>query len=160
VVVADTGPINYLVLIGHIEVLRALFEKVIVPSVVHAELARVEAPDAVRRWIETPPAWFEVRPHPARATDDATFDSLDDGEKAALSLATSLGADLVLMDDREAVGVARARGLRVIGTLGVLSLGASHGLLNLNDAFDRIKSTNFRYRQELMDHLLDRQKAE
>jgi predicted nucleic acid-binding protein len=30
-VIADTGPVNYLILIGHIDVLPALFEKVILP---------------------------------------------------------------------------------------------------------------------------------
>lgn len=48
IVVADTGPIHYLVLIGHIEILPALFEKVIIPSVVRAELTRAGAPDAYR----------------------------------------------------------------------------------------------------------------
>ncbi len=31
-VIADTGPINYLLLIGHIDILPALFEKVILPA--------------------------------------------------------------------------------------------------------------------------------
>jgi hypothetical protein len=31
-VIADTGPINYLVLIGHIGILPALFRKVILPA--------------------------------------------------------------------------------------------------------------------------------
>lgn len=48
VVIADTGPIHYLVLIGHSEILPALFEKVIIPSAVYGELARAEAPDALR----------------------------------------------------------------------------------------------------------------
>jgi predicted nucleic acid-binding protein len=59
------------------------------------------------------------------------------------------------MDDREGARVARGKGFRVIGTLRVLDLGARRGLLDLADAFERIKGTNFRYRQELMDELLD-----
>ena len=153
-VVADTGPIHYLVLIGHIEILPALFEKVIISSVVHDELARAQAPDAVRKWIHAPPAWLEVQRHPGSPFDDPILESLDDGEKAALALAASLAADLVLMDDREGVRAARNRGFRVIGTLGVLDLGARRGLLNLADAFERLKRTNFRYRQEIMDELL------
>ena len=35
--------------------------------------------------------------------------ALDDGEQAAIALATAVGADLVLMDDREGVAVARPR---------------------------------------------------
>ena len=36
----------------------------------------------------------------------------------------------------------------------VLQLAAQRGLLELADAFERIKGTNFRYRQQLMDELL------
>lgn len=154
-VVADAGPIHYLVLIGHTEILPALFEKVIIPSVVYGELARAEAPEAVRTWIKARPAWLEVQIHPSGPFDDASLESLDDGEKAALALAASLAADLVLMDDREGVRIARNKGFRVIGTLRVLQLGARGGLLDLAAAFERIKQTNFRYRQEIMDALLD-----
>jgi predicted nucleic acid-binding protein len=158
-VVADTGPIHYLVLIGHIEILPALFERIIIPSAVHGELARPEAPDRVRNWIHAPPAWLEVHTSPDGTFNDASFGSLDDGEKAALALAASLTADLVLMDDRAGVRFARNQGFRVIGTLRVLDLGARRGLLDLADAFERIKRTNFRYRQELMDGLLEQLKG-
>lgn len=159
-VIADTGPIHYLVLIGLSEILPALFEKVTIPSVVRDELARTEAPDAVRNWIHAAPAWLEVRTHPGSPFDDASLEGLDDGERAALALAASLAADLLLMDDRDGVRVARNKGFRVIGTLRVLALGASRGLLDLADAFERIKRTNFRYRQEIIDELLDQQKGE
>jgi predicted nucleic acid-binding protein len=160
IVVADTGPIHYLVLIGHVEILPALFEKVIIPSVVRAELGRAGAPDAVRNWIQAPPAWLDVQTSTRSRPDDASLERLDDGEKAALALAASLAADLVLMDDREGARFARTKGFRVIGTLRVLYLGARRGLLDLAEAFERIKGTNFRYRQELMDQLLDEQKGQ
>jgi predicted nucleic acid-binding protein len=159
-VVADTGPIHYLVLIGHIEILPALFEKVFIPSVVRGELARAEAPEAVRHWIQSPPIWLEVQTQPGSPFGDQTLEGLDDGEKAALALAASLAAELVLMDDREGVRVARSKGFRAIGTLRVLALGALRGLIDLADAFERIKRTNFRYRQEIMDELLAQQKSE
>jgi hypothetical protein len=34
------------------------------------------------------------------------------------------------------------------------SMAAEHGLINLADAFERIKQTNFHYLQETMDQLL------
>jgi predicted nucleic acid-binding protein len=158
VVIADTGPIHYLVLIGHSEILPALFEKVIIPSAVFGELARAEVPDAVRNWIQAAPPWLEVQA--ASPFDDPSLEGLDEGEKAALTLAASLAADLVLMDDRGGVRAARRKGLRVIGTLRVLELGARRGLLTLPDAFERIKRTNFRYRQDIMDELLDSHNGE
>lgn len=127
-----------------------------IPLVVRDELTRPEAPKAVRDWILAAPEWLEV--HPMGIIDDSTLEGLDDGEKAALVLAASLSADLLLMDDRQGTRIARKKGFRVIGTLRVLDLAARRSLLDLTEAFDRIKRTNFRYRQELMDELLDQLK--
>jgi predicted nucleic acid-binding protein len=60
-VVADTSPINYLILIGHIEILPSLFTRVILPDVVRKELMHSKAPAAVQRWIAHPPSWAELR---------------------------------------------------------------------------------------------------
>jgi predicted nucleic acid-binding protein len=42
----------------------------------------------------------------------------------------------------------------VIGTLGVLDLAALRGLIDIEDAFARLRATNFRYRPEIMDALV------
>lgn len=159
-VIADTGPINYLVLIERIDLLPALFQKVILPSAVQRELDDRETPPSVRDWIANPPAWVEVRETPVRYFDDESLQGLDEGEQAAIALAAALNADLLLMDDREGVMVARSKGLAVTGTLGLLSLAARRGLVNLADSFARLKRTNFRYRQKIMDELLAQQAGE
>jgi predicted nucleic acid-binding protein len=61
VVVADTSPLNYLVLIGQIEVLRSLYGKVFVPPEVLAELSDRGVPLEVVKWIQERPDWLEVR---------------------------------------------------------------------------------------------------
>lgn len=155
-VIADTGPVNYLVLIGHIALLPELFEKVILPSVVRDELAKPKAPLPVRNWIANAPAWVQVRPA-AGNFEDLSLSRLDAGEEAAIVLAIELRADLLLMDDREGVIAARAKGFRVAGTLGILSMAARRGFLDLADAFERLKGTNFHYRQEIMDQFLSEQ---
>ena len=73
-----------------------------------------------------------------------------------IALALTVKADLVLMDDRDGVDVARRRGLAVTGTLGVLDLAARRGLIDLAAAFERLKATTFYYRQRLLDALLAR----
>ncbi|HXB69012.1 MAG TPA: hypothetical protein VNY05_12255 [Candidatus Acidoferrales bacterium] len=50
---------------------------------------------------------------------------MDAGERHAIQLAKDENADLLLMDERIDVRVARERGLMVTGTLGVLLQGAS-----------------------------------
>lgn len=70
-VVADTGPLNYLVLIEAIDVLPRLFEQILVPAAVYDELAHADAPVPVRAFIAQKPAWLEVRPNPDRCDEDA-----------------------------------------------------------------------------------------
>lgn len=157
-VVADTGPLNYLILTGDIALLPKLFDRVLTPQTVVNELADPDAPAAVRAWIAQPPAWLEMRPNPNPGRDDTTAPKLDEGERAAIALALAVKADLVLMDDREGATVARRQGIAVTGTLGVLDLAARRGLIDLAEAFERLTATSFYYRQGLLDALLARQK--
>lgn len=153
-VVADSGPINYLILIEAIEVLRKAVRD---DFRTKGELAHVDAPPAVRAWIAHCPAWLEVRPNPDSNTNDATAAALDEGERAAIALAVAIGAELILIDDRAGVAVAHHRGLTVTGTLGVLDLAARRGLIDLAAVLGRLKATNFRCRPEIMDALLAQQ---
>jgi len=60
-VVADTSPLRYLVVIQAIEILPLLYERVVVPQAVLAELQHPRSPREVRTWLATSPAWVEVR---------------------------------------------------------------------------------------------------
>ena len=150
-VIADTGPINYLLLIGSIDILPALFQTVILPPAVRNELGHPDSPDMVRNWIAAPPPWLEV--HHTRGPNAVA--GLGAGETEAITLAVELDADLVLMDDRRGVRAARDKGIEVTGTLGILVLAGKHGILNLAEAFDRLKRTSFRYPPNVMDQFLD-----
>jgi predicted nucleic acid-binding protein len=55
IVIADTGPVNYLILIDEIDLLPALYGQLLIPPSVHEELGRKRAPEAVRLWIARPP---------------------------------------------------------------------------------------------------------
>ena len=62
VVISDTSPLRYLVLIGHSELLCALYAEVLIPEAVLNELIQPATPDAVRRWITQRPSWLKVVP--------------------------------------------------------------------------------------------------
>jgi len=155
-VIADTGPLNYLILIGHIDLLPVLFERVVLPTTVQTELASQKAPLFVRHWIANRPAWVEVREAPLSQVEDAWLKGIDAGEKAAIQLAASLHADLLLMDDRKGVNAAQGKGLRVTGTLGILDLAAERGLADFAQAVERLRRTNFRVPRDLLDALLEK----
>ena len=155
-VIADTGPINYLILIGCIDLLPVLFERVIVPAPVLAELSAPNTPQSVSRWIVALPAWLEVSEIPANNKPDPTLKDIHAGELAAISLAATLKADLLPMDDRKGVNFARSIGLRVTGTLGILELAAMNGLTDFPLAIERLRQTNFRGPNKLLDALVRR----
>jgi predicted nucleic acid-binding protein len=80
-----------------------------VPQLVRDELRHDEAPESVRRWIAEPPSWVEIVPA-GHDSDDPDLLHLDDGERAAIQLAIRMGAELLLIDDRDGVNAARSRG--------------------------------------------------
>jgi predicted nucleic acid-binding protein len=155
-VVADTGPLNYLVQIGAIDVLPKLFDRIIIPTSVYEELSRPRAPAAVHAWLARIPVWLTVRPNEGGDWNDAMWHALDEGESAVIALAAGIGAELILMDDRAGVAFARALGFAVTGTLGVLDLAARQNLIDLTEAFARLKATSFHYRQGVLDAFLAR----
>jgi predicted nucleic acid-binding protein len=151
-VIADTSPIRYLAQIGHIDFLHRLFEKVSIPREVAEELRDPSAPLAVRSWMQEPPDWLNILE--ARAIDDPELKALDPGERSAIALGMAIKADLILIDERKGAAVAMRKGFETIGTLGILDLAAKRGLIVLRDAVDRLRQTNFRYRQDIIDKLL------
>jgi predicted nucleic acid-binding protein len=153
IVIADTGPINYLVLIGEIEVLQALYGRVIVPPAVCEELKRARTPDAVIKWITQPPAWLEIL-SPSKSSGPQLV-QLDAGEREAILLAEELGADQIIIDEIRGRREAKRRQLPFTGTLGVLAAGAEQGLLDLRIAIDRLRQTNFHIAQSILDRLIE-----
>ena len=85
-IIADTGPINYLLLTEYIDVLPALFKNIILPVAVREELSHPDTPPMVRKWIECPPQWLEVR----RATLTDAVAGLGAGETEAITLAVEM----------------------------------------------------------------------
>jgi predicted nucleic acid-binding protein len=61
-VVADTSPVSYLLILDHIDILPRLFGRVFVPEAVHKELCHPSAPPRVREWAAGVPDWLEVMP--------------------------------------------------------------------------------------------------
>ena len=154
IAVADTSPLCYLVLIDEVDLLRQLFSQVVIPSAVLAELLHEDAPEAVRGWAANLPSWVSVQENPVR--DTAGLEKLQVGERAAILLAESISAELILLDEKSARRIAAQRGMRITGTLGVLGEAALRRLVDLPAAIDRLRRTNFRCSPALMKATLDR----
>lgn len=60
-VISDTSPLNYLVLISRQDILPSLFGKVLIPPAVWRELRAAATPPVVRQWMVKLPSWLEVK---------------------------------------------------------------------------------------------------
>ncbi len=152
IVVADTSPINYLVLLGHIEILPNIYGEVLIPQAVFDELQDSDAPAEVRAWLTAPPTWLRISS--TAYPPDPLLDLLDRGEHDAILLAESVEADRLIIDDLEGRREAANRNLPVIGTLGILAEAARRNLLDLPQALAALQATNFHAAPALIKLLL------
>lgn len=154
-VVADCSPIRYLVVIDAIEVLPQLYDSVVIPEAVLAELTHPHAPAKVRTWASAMPSWINVR----AALRVELADVLDAGEAEAIALAKELNAQFVLIDERAARRHAQNAGLLVAGTVSVLEQAADRGLIRFREALQRLVSTNYRIDPQFLQQALERDAA-
>jgi predicted nucleic acid-binding protein len=154
IIVSNTSPLCYLVLIGHADLLPKLHGEVHVSQKVLEELRHPDAPPSVRDWAITPPGWLKIHSNPEEP--DQTLAALDPGERTALRLSERLRSGLVLLDEFTARSLATQRGVKVSGTLGILCDAAQAGLIKLPAALDLLRKTNFRASPELWKSLYTR----
>ena len=96
-----------------------------------------------------------MHPVPPDAVSTITGD-LDLGERAAIALAQTMRADLLLIDEAAGRAEAKRRHLRVTGTLGVLRVGAEQGLVNVPELLERLKATSFYLDETLLNAVFGR----
>ncbi|HEX3128951.1 MAG TPA: DUF3368 domain-containing protein [Thermoanaerobaculia bacterium] len=155
IVVADSGPLHYLILLGQTELLPRFYGQVIVPDAVLRELTSRGAPQPVREWLSKPPSWLRVQTVPTSQIELITED-LDLGEREAIVLAHILRAELLLIDETLGRAEARRRNLRVTGTLGILRAAAENELIDVPQVLARLRDTNFYVNENLIRSIFDR----
>jgi predicted nucleic acid-binding protein len=150
-VVSNTTPLNYLVLIQAVEILPQLYGEIWIPAAVQAELTHPAAPPRVQKFAAAPPAWLHI----GRVTDRERSLLLDDGEVEAILLAHELNARVLLIDERAGANAAQSRGLKVTGTLGILDEAARRNILDLRVALESLQQTTFRMPKRILKLLLE-----
>ncbi len=129
IVVSDTSALSNLALVGHLWLLEAIYQTVIIPDVVASELAAASNPtiSAILRlpWIQT-----QSLTNSQLADQLQQERGLDAGEANAIALALELQADDLLIDERLGRQEAIQLGLSIIGILGVLLIAKQRSLIS------------------------------
>ena len=130
IVVSDTSPISNLFTIGCLEIMQKLFGTVILPQAVYTELlVLAEKGRDISEIVSA--GWIEVRTAQDRVEVARLLTLLDAGESEAIVIAHEIKAELVLMDDSKGRKIAKAEGLYVVGTLGLLLEAKKRNIIDL-----------------------------
>ena len=124
VVVSDASPLICLAAIRHFDLLRALYDEVLVPEAVWQEVtsapAFAEAASLRTAGDARSAGWLQVAAADNRPLVTQLETVLDPGESEAIALAVERAPSLLLIDERDGRQVARTLGVPITGTLGVL----------------------------------------
>ena len=154
-VVSDATPLNALVRLGAVVILREIYGQVVIPTAVEKELSHEKTPSEIREWMANRPPWLIVKSpsHPDTSLASGA------GECEALCLAIELKPDFLLVDDKEARVAARRLAIPVIGTVGILELATIKGLIELRPALNQLSEIGFFIDDEIVKQALSRDDA-
>jgi hypothetical protein len=133
IVVSDTSPIRALQYLGLLSLLDEFFGEVVIPPAVRDELAASNT-------LTTLPSYIVVqRPQNESEIKNLLID-LEIGEAEAIALAMESPDTLLLVDERLATGIARARGIETIGVIGLLMQAKQEGRIqSLGECVEKLR---------------------
>jgi predicted nucleic acid-binding protein len=142
-VISNTSPVFYLHRLRSLDLLRKLYQRIIVPEAVVDELkAGRDQGEDVPEVAEYD--WIEVRsvrvPELIRLITD-----LGAGEAQVLALALEEPGSLVILDDRLARQIAKLQNIRMTGTAGVILKAKQEGYVSaVAPLLEKLLQLNFR----------------
>ncbi len=142
IIVSDTSCLILLDKLGRIDLLKSLFNKITITSIIADEFGK-ELPD-----------FIEVR-DPQEKNYQRIFESfLDAGEASAFALAIEINDCLLIIDNLKARREARQLKLNFTGTIGILILAVEKGYIeNVSVLIDEIRRTNFRISENYINEI-------
>ena len=126
-IIVNSTPLIALAKANKLEILKGMYEHIIIPEAVYREVT--EKDDVAAQRIEAARDWIEVRKVDPNLDRRMYRAKLHEGEVEVMLLAQEIGADVVIIDDGAARKTAEYLGLPLTGTLGVMIKAKQRGLL-------------------------------
>ena len=134
IVVSDSTPLITLMKAGQLQVLHALFGRVLIPSTVFLELTSNDAYENEAELIRTSTFIENVTvENPDYVTLLQRATGLDRGESEAIVYADENRADILLMDEEAGRRVARNMNLPIADSIGILIKAFQNGFLTASE---------------------------
>lgn len=149
-IVSDASPLIVLLKTNNITILKDLFQQITIPQAVYKEITAKEQEKSLFDKID----WIKIRK--IKNADMASFIEklLDKGETEAIILAKELQTKL-LIDDAKARKYAKMLDIEVIGTLGLLKMAKTHGIIiSVRGVISKMLDEGYYINDELIKSLL------
>jgi predicted nucleic acid-binding protein len=128
IVVSDTSPVRGLISINQIDILKGLFEKILIPVGVKEELLRIHSLHSdIEQFMKQD--WVEIINIKDKQKLVELRNFLDSGESEAIVLAIESNCNFILMDENKGRRIAKSLNLNVLGLIGILILAKQKGLI-------------------------------
>jgi predicted nucleic acid-binding protein len=134
--------------------LLSLFDTVYIPKAVYDELNVPGKPefDSIAAWVKGKIVHAINMP-----LINALRVTLDPGESEAISLYWEKQADYLLIDEKRGRAIARAGGVKIVGTAGILLLAKGQSLIpEIKSSLDMLIRNDFRISDLLYHQLLQK----
>lgn len=156
-VVSNTSPIMNLAIIGQLHLLRKQFGEIRIPPAVFDELHvedNLPGSQALKDAISSD--WILVESIADQAFVRVLQNTLDNGESEAIALAVQLGAERLLLDERDGRRIAKELRLDITGVLGVLIRAHREGnISSLRETMNALRqNAGFFIASDLYDFIL------
>ena len=149
-IVANSSP---LIALAKIEKMNLLKYDIVIPKAVFDEITKPKKEHRKRLHKWGKDRIVEVKDK--RAIEYLEI-ILGRGEAEAIVLAEEINADAVLIDDLKARKIANLRGLKVIGTIGILLNAKEKGIIKkVKSLLDELIKKKIRISKELYNHALE-----
>ena len=156
-IVANSTPLIELSKIHRLDILRDVYGKIIIPEEVYSEVV-IQGKGQPGAAEVGAAMWIDVRAvtQKGKVMNLHANKRLDLGECGAIILAEEIHAQRIIIDDLAARKVAQARGLPIIGTVGVLIVAKVRGIIpNVKDILDNLKKHGTRIGPRLYQQILN-----
>lgn len=148
-VVSNSSPLIALARIGQFELLRLLYQELLIPPAVRDEVVRFGEERIGAVELERA-EWIQTVDIGDRTAVELLRERLDLGESEAIILAIETKAQLLLIDEARGRRVAQTQGLNHLGTVGILVLSKRRGLVEaVTPLLNDLIAAGFRMNEEL-----------
>lgn len=152
IIISDNSALSALAEINLLFLLPTLFGEVSITESVHRECQDCGAPEALRLWIASAPAWIHIAADPAVLLPGTA--NLGAGEASAISLAWEHRQDcLLILDEKRGRRVAAALGLPKTGVLAILADAANQGLVDFEEVVGRLAAVGFHMSESVISQV-------